>query len=60
MAGDSFYVPAGNHYIQVEGIVYGWATWWFLLFDCGGLGENPVCVLVNSNTAVTAWYWYYG
>ncbi|MDH5694960.1 MAG: hypothetical protein OEZ47_17820 [Gammaproteobacteria bacterium] len=57
MAGDSFYVVAGNHYVGAEAIVWDeYGTWGLLGFDCGGLGENPVCVSINSDTTVTAVY----
>ena len=59
MAGDSFYVPAGNHYVVVDGTVWGeyGEEWWFYYFDGFGLAENPVCVNVGSDTGLTAIYW---
>ena len=59
MAGDSFLVPAGDHSVSVEGIVYGGygEEWWFYFFDGYGLGENPVSASVCSDTELTAYYW---
>lgn len=59
MAGEPILVPAGWHYVAVDGTVWGeyGEEWWFYYFDGYGLTENPVWVNVGSDTELTAIYW---
>lgn len=56
VAGDSFYVPAGYHYVEVDQYVYGEVTYEFYFISGYDFFENPVYVMVNSDTEYTAVY----